>query len=153
MLNATDGKKVNAPALSSLGQGFGLLEANGVVYYCSDTQLTAIRGTAVLWKQKYSNAATIAFSQETLFVVTMFPLESASKTFGTYFYALDASTGKIKWHWGEKSSNGTSWGPGYPTSLDGKLYFFFSDDSRGANSAYGLWILHDGKRDFYPLQD
>ncbi|GHO46866.1 hypothetical protein KSX_50290 [Ktedonospora formicarum] len=62
-----------------------------------------------------------------------------------------AYTGKIKWHWGEKSPNkGATWGPGYPTSYDGILYFFFGEIYSGSQN--GLWVLHDGKRDIYPLQ-
>ncbi|GHO68778.1 hypothetical protein KSC_076700 [Ktedonobacter sp. SOSP1-52] len=55
---------------------------------------------------------------------------------------------------GEKAPDGQgAWGPGYPTSQDGKLYFFSMGQVTGNKWVEGLWILHDGKRDFYPLQD
>ncbi|GHO53770.1 hypothetical protein KSB_22450 [Ktedonobacter robiniae] len=155
VLNVADGKKVNAPAFSSLNRSGSLLEADGVVYYSTGTQLTAIRDLDILWQHHYANGLTpLAASQNTLFVDTDHPLEQTGNALGIYFYALDASTGKIKWHWEQRSPNGRLPSlPYYITSMNGKLYLYLPENGFSNNSAGGLWVLHDGKRDFYPSQN
>jgi len=158
ILNTSDGKEVMKVANSggkSGGMPGSILVADGIVYYDDGNELLALQGTQVLWTKKYA-ASPLAASNGSLFVSSMWPLNQSQQTgkdMGTYFYALDAATGTIKWYWGEKSADGqSSWGPGSPISENGKLYFFFPVQ-QGKNWVNALWVLHDNKRDLYPLKE
>ncbi|GHO43980.1 PQQ-binding-like beta-propeller repeat protein [Ktedonospora formicarum] len=149
VLDAANGKSVDVSGLTIPGEADGLFEANGVAYYSTSKQLTALRGIEVLWSQSYSNVFPMALSQKTLFIEAYNSLESPHSAPGSYFYALDAATGKIKWHYGDVQG---SWGISSSASWDGKLYYCFKGQVKG-KWVDGVYILHDGKRDFHPFHN
>jgi outer membrane protein assembly factor BamB len=152
ILNASDGKE-KTHVMGALHHGFGsTMAVDGIVYYSDGQKLVALDGTRILWTQNYQLMELLAGSNGTLFALSMSPLQGSAQVRGeqgAYFYALDANTGAIRWHWGEK---GGSWGPGYPLSFDGKLYFFYGLQ-QGNTWINALWVLHDNQRDIFPLKE